>query len=238
MSATIAAEVWAGSLARAAARLAGDDPSVRQRWKSPLHPSSVQFGRHFQRSVVQPVSENRTALKLQPLCVLPGVSEFLAGQVSCGCGLGPSIWRTMALEGVAGLAGPSTIQHGSASAGGHCSWSSCSWKGASEHSGLQGLQHRQKMWKGQKAVKSTCTKSTRELGIERNPGLWRYGTRITHWQGCHFHQTQLVNFSIMETNHCSAHILPGWHTLSKARTISAGSTSLILNAFADFLMHR
>lgn len=56
----------AGSLSQAAARLAGDDPSVRQRWKSPLHPSSVQLGRHFQRSAVQPVSENGTALMLQP----------------------------------------------------------------------------------------------------------------------------------------------------------------------------
>lgn len=53
LSATVAAAAWAGSLAQAAARLAGDDPSVRQRWKSPLNPSSVQLGRHFQRSVVQ-----------------------------------------------------------------------------------------------------------------------------------------------------------------------------------------
>lgn len=85
MSATVVAEAWAGSLTQAAAWLAGDDPSVRQRWKSPLHPSSVQLGRHFQRSVVQSISENRTALKLQPLYILPGVSELLAGQVSCGC---------------------------------------------------------------------------------------------------------------------------------------------------------
>lgn len=100
LSATGAAEPWAESLAQASARLAGDDPSVRKRWKCSLHPSSVQLGRHFQRSVVQSVSENRTALKFQPLYVLPGVSEFLAGQVSCGFVLAPCIWRTMALGGL------------------------------------------------------------------------------------------------------------------------------------------
>lgn len=38
----------------------------------------------------------------------------------------------------------------------------------SEHSALQGLQHRQKMWNGKRGVKLTRTKSTRELGIEKN----------------------------------------------------------------------
>lgn len=38
-------------------------------------------------------------------------------------------------------------------------------------------------------------------------------------------------FSIVEANHCNAHILPGWHPLARARTISAGSTSLIPACF-------
>lgn len=40
-------------------------------------------------------------------------------------------------------------------------------------------------------------------------------------------------FSIMEKNHCSAHILPGCHALTNARTLSAGSTSLIPECFCS-----
>lgn len=52
------------SLTWAAARLAGEDPCVRQRWKSSQHRSGVQLGRHLQRSVVQPVSESRARFEV------------------------------------------------------------------------------------------------------------------------------------------------------------------------------
>lgn len=74
------------------------------------------------------------------------------------------------LYGVAGLARPSTVQqHGCASARRSLGWSSRSWKAVSEHSALQGLRHRQKMWKGKRKIKLACTKSTTKLGIEKNP---------------------------------------------------------------------
>lgn len=110
------------------------------------------------------------------------------GQVSCGCVLAPCVWRTMALGvlyGVAGLAKPSTVQQrGCASARRSLRRSSCSWEAVSEHSALQRLQHGWKMWEGKREIKLTCTKSTRELGIGKNPGFWSSGQELSSQLGC------------------------------------------------------
>lgn len=103
---------------------------------------------------------------------------------------------------MSGLARPSTVQqHGCASAR-SLGCSSCSWKGITEHSALQGPQHRQKMWKGKKEVKLTCKKFTRELGIEKT-GVWSYGPGII----------QLARLPLqcgMFQPWCSAWALPWW----------------------------
>lgn len=52
------------SLARATARLAGEDPYVRQRWKSPQRHSRVQLGRHLQTSLAQSISESRASFEV------------------------------------------------------------------------------------------------------------------------------------------------------------------------------
>lgn len=52
------------SLAWAAASLAGEDPLIRQRWKSPQRCSGVELGRHLQKSPVKSISESRASFEV------------------------------------------------------------------------------------------------------------------------------------------------------------------------------
>lgn len=69
--------------------------------------------------------------------------------------------------------------------GGHWAGAAAAGKGVSEHSALQGLQHRQKMWKGKKEVKLTCTKSRRKLGIEKKKNTQGFGVMGQELSSCH-----------------------------------------------------
>lgn len=99
----------------AAARVAGEDPCVRKRWKSPQRRSRVQIGRHLQRSLVQSISESRDSFEVTtPLRAPLSIRVYLRPSKSCylsrsGCVLAPRIMRV--LQGTAGLASPSTISN-------------------------------------------------------------------------------------------------------------------------------
>lgn len=100
-------------------------------------------------------------------------------------------------------------------------WSSCSWKGITEHSALQGLQHRQKMWKGKKEVKLTSTKKyIKDLGIEkkktnkrcldlwaRNYAVGKVASAVWHVLAVVFDMSPALGISLPMPSCLSAHSL-------------------------------